>query len=304
MGAHPLMNAKTLVKPPALVPKGISRLLTAEKSAVVNSTMFKKGWSSPSGSEGAKVGNQAVPSTSDTLQKTNEIPKRTSPCVVPKGINFLSFGKAPLDDSVGKKVASLHSNRDSGAKLTLADNLNLQKQASSSPNNDVSIKVGNQTSPSASKTTQPAATPQGMNFLSLGKASVDHSSSKRKVSFPSSCDIGIHGAVLERQTAGDKSQNSSAISLRLPASPLASGQSSGGLASMNYVDAPNSAQKALSLILFASKYESKMKMNQSVSALDVGKEGTSNITRSSQNDMAKASKILDFLSSGGSKTKQ
>ncbi len=74
--------------------------------------------------------------------------------------------------------------------------------------------------------------------------------------------------------------------------------------SASYKDETNSAQKALSLILFASKYESKMKMNQSVSAVDVGKECTSNISRSSQNDMAKASKILDFLSSGGSKTKQ
>lgn len=265
VGAHPHTNVKTLVKPPALIPKGISHLLTAE------------------------------------------IPKRTSPCVVPKGINFLSFGKTPLGDSVSKKVASLHSGRDSGTKLTLADNLNLQKQASSSSNNDVSIKVGNQTTQNLNemlKKTQPAATPQGMNFLSLGKTSVDHSSSKRKVSFPSSCNIGIDGAVLVGQTAGDKSQNSSAISLRLPSSPLASGQSSDGLASVNCEDAPNSAQKALSLILFAAKYESKMKMNRSVSALDVGKEGTSNITRSSQNDLAKASKILDFLSSGGSKTKQ
>jgi hypothetical protein len=98
-----------------------------------------------------------------------------------------------------------------------------------------------------------------------------------------------------------KSQNSSAFSLRLPASSLASGQSSDGLASVKYKDAPNSAQKAHSLILFATKYESKMKMNQSFSALDVDKEGSSDITRSSQNDLAKASKILDFLSSGGSK---
>ncbi|XP_059431918.1 zinc finger CCCH domain-containing protein 7 isoform X2 [Corylus avellana] len=311
VGAHPHTNVKTLVKPPALVPKGISRILTAEKSAAVNSTMLKQGRSSPSGNEGAKVGNQAVPSISDTFQKMDETPKRTSPCVVPKGINFLSFGKGPLDDSVTKKVASLHSNRGSGTKLTLADNLNLQKQASSSPNIDVSIKVGNQTSPSASKTTQnlnempkktqPEGTRQGMNFLSLGNTSVDHSSSKRKASFPSSCDTGIDGAVLEGQTAGVKSQNSSVFSLRLPASPLASGQSSDGLASVKYKDAPNSAQKAHSLILFATKYESKMKMNRSVGALDVGKEGTSNITRSSQNDLAKASKILDFLSSGGSK---
>jgi hypothetical protein len=39
---------------------------------------------------------------------------------------------------------------------------------------------------------------------------------------------------------------------------------------VSYEDATNSAQKALSLILFASKYESKMKTNQSISALDAG----------------------------------
>jgi hypothetical protein len=44
---------------------------------------------------------------------------------------------------------------------------------------------------------------------------------------------------------------------------------------VSYEDATNSAWKALSLILFASKNESKMKMNQFVSTHDAGKVGTS-----------------------------
>nr|POF08223.1 zinc finger ccch domain-containing protein 65 [Quercus suber] len=204
MGAHCHSNVKTLVKPPALAPKGIS-IFTAGKSSVVNSSMLKQGSSSPSRNGGAKVGSKAVPSASDTLQNMNVIPTRTSPSVVPKGINFLSFGKAPLDDAISKQVASLHSNRDSGTKLTMLDHLNLQKHDSLSPNNDVSIKIGNQASQSASKTIQ--------NLNEMG------------------------------QTAPDKSQNTSAISSRLPASPLAS-----------------------------AKYGSEMRLNRSVGALGVSAE--------------------------------
>ena len=215
-------------------------------------------------------------------------------------------------------MASLHSNRDSGTKLTMLDHLNLQKHDSLSPNNDVSIKIGNQASQSASKTTQnlnemvkktqPLNKPQGMNFLSFGKASVDDSSIKMKASFPFSCSAGIDRAILQGQTAPDKSQNTSAISSRLTASPLASGQSSDNSASVNYKDASKSTQKALSLMLSAAKYGSEMRLNRSVGALgvsaEVGKANTRNKSRSSQNDLAKASKILDFLSSGASKTKQ
>ncbi|KAF3960319.1 hypothetical protein CMV_014961 [Castanea mollissima] len=123
-----------------------------------------------------------------------------------------------------------------------------------------------------------------------------------KASFPFSCSTGIDRAILQGQTAPDQSQNTSAISLRLPTSPLASAQSSDNSASVNYKDASKSTQKALSLMLSAAKYGSEMRLNRSVGALsvsaEVGKANTRNISTSSQNDLAKASKILDFLSSG------
>ncbi|KAF5481828.1 hypothetical protein F2P56_002448 [Juglans regia] len=261
-GAHPPTNVKTLVKPSAVAPKRISRLLTAEKSPVVNFSMLTQGSFSPSSNGRAKVGNLAISSASDTFQKMAEIPNRTSLSGVPKGINFLSFGKAPLDDSVGKNMASMHSNGDSASKLTLLDSLNLPKQ---------------------------------------------DSTGQRKAISPSGCDTVIDRAVIEGQAACSKYPNSNSISSRLLASVIASSQSSDTLASVNYKDAPNSARKALSLTQFAAKYGSKMKMNQSVSSLslstEVGKNTNSITIRSSQNDLAKASKILDFLSCEGSKTK-
>ncbi|KAM3712830.1 hypothetical protein ACJW31_01G209500 [Castanea mollissima] len=94
-------------------------VLPASMGAHCHANVKTQGSSSPSRNGGAKVGSKAVPSASDTLQNMNVIPTRTSPSVVPKGIKFLSFGKAPLDDSITKQVASLHSNRDSGTKLTM-----------------------------------------------------------------------------------------------------------------------------------------------------------------------------------------
>ncbi|KAG6723314.1 hypothetical protein I3842_03G202500 [Carya illinoinensis] len=226
-GAHPPTNVKTLVKPSAVAPKRISRLPPAEKSPVVNFSMLTQGSFSPSSNGRAKVGNLAIPSASDTFQKTAEIPNRTSLSGVPKGINFLSFGKAPLDDSVGKNMASMHSNADSASKLTLLDSLNLPKQ---------------------------------------------DSTGQRKAINPSGCNTVIDRAVIEGQAACSKYQNSNSSSSRLLASVIASSQSSDTLASVNYKDAPNSARKALSLTLFAAKYESKVKTNQSVSSLGLSAE--------------------------------
>ncbi|KAK9275691.1 hypothetical protein L1049_022958 [Liquidambar formosana] len=98
------------------------------------------------------------------------------PAQAPKGMNFLSFGKSPSDDS---------------CKL---------EQAGSSQKGD-NVKVGNQMNQGASdavpnlneipKRTTPALAPEGINLLSFGKTSFDYCSSKKQATLPSNRDNGI-----------------------------------------------------------------------------------------------------------------
>lgn len=287
-------------------PKGISKLMFG-KSALDNPSKLNQVGSSPiTGVGGVKVGLPMIRGTPDMAQNSNEITKMTA-AVESKGINFLSFGKAPLKDCFIPKSNTF-------------DDSNKDKQAASSPKKDVGLKIGNQTAQIARDVIPiwgempkrtPTMPPQGINFLSFGKASLDH---------PKDDDVV---SVQERETA-PKLQIPSSKPWKQLSSSLPSDQSVDQLTDEHGKDSPssalkallsntptaaqkahlsnmtNSAQKALkSTLAFAAKYESRIKVDRppDVSA-NFNKESSS-----SQNT-SRGSTILDFLYGNGSKTKQ
>lgn len=304
--------AKSVQNLPALVPKGLSFLSGGKKSMVESSPKT----SSPSLKSNVfvKVGNQIDQCASVTVQSCNEIPRKIPSVVAPKGINFLSFGKAPLDKcSSTMKLKSLAFNQGNGVNLFSSKNFAVHEEACSSSNKDNSVLVGKETLQSVSNMAA-----HGLNKMlqkteptAFQDASADSFRRNQQASLPLSSGSGVHASVQESKIASNKHIELSALQGRLPASPLGSGQSSDQLAHACLKNKPISAQKALmSTLAFATKVESLMKMNQStggafaVSSM-VSKESRDSTTpRGLQIDSEKASKVLDFLSGIGGETKQ
>ncbi|KAJ4708668.1 Zinc finger CCCH domain-containing protein [Melia azedarach] len=267
--------AKPVLKPPALAPKGISCLFVG-KSSVVESSKLKQGSSSPKRNESGKVANQTEQNAYGTVRNLDETSKRS--LAAPEGVNFLSFGNSSLENSSGKKLASLFLNRQNDAKSSQSSTFSVHGAESSA-------KVGNLATQSVSssaeksndmlKKTQSTVTPQRLNFLSNGNALTNKSLSDKHASLPASSghssDLSVHGY---------------------------------------YKSTPNSAQKALmSTLAFAAKIESEMKTNLSAvnngfNSLTRGSGNDGRRSGGSLNDSAKASKIREFLSIVGHETKQ
>lgn len=259
--------ARTLLEQPTVSTKEFSFLSTG-KPSLVHSSMSKQGVSATDRNTGAKAGNLMQQSPSSSILNTRENITTTPPAVTPKGINFLSFGKASPDGSIGKDQN--------------------HHQTSQSVSETV------QNSNAAPKVIQPAQ-PKAADFLSVGKAPLANSSGGNPFNLTSTSDNGNDTRFGEGKSVFDKPQISSAISSRLPPSPLTSSQSSDYTAS-RFKDTVN--QRALcSTLAFAAKYESK-KTNQSI-----GSTFTQVDRETKQNDSGKAFNILDFLSSISSTTK-
>ncbi|KAJ6331051.1 hypothetical protein OIU76_009614 [Salix suchowensis] len=299
---HAALNvAKTAQNLPAPVPKGFSFLSGGKKSMVESSPKP----SSPSLKSNVfiKVGNQIDQCASVTVQNCNEFPRKTPSVVAPKGINFLSFGKAPLDKcSSIMKLKSLAINRGNGVHLFSSKSFTVQEEASSSSNQDNSVLAGKGSQQSVSNVEH------GLNKMlqkTESKAFQDASTHSLRRN-----PQAVHASV-QSKIASNKHIESSATQERLSASPLGSGQSSDQLALGCLKNKPLSTQKALmSTLAFAAKIESIMKMNQSTSGAlavssMVSKQNRDSTTpRGLQIDSEKASKLLEFLSGIGGETKK
>ncbi|KAJ9172278.1 hypothetical protein P3X46_015534 [Hevea brasiliensis] len=257
--------AKSVVNPPVLVPKGIT-FLSAGKSSVAESSHSVPGSSSLTRNEEFKVGNKTDRSASGSIQNSNEIPRGTPAAVPPKGINFLSFGKAPWEFSSVKKLTS-----NNGAKLSLSNNVDLTKQSSSPLHTSNSIQVGKESRQSVSNTppwlnkmlqvSKFAAVPLKSNILSSGESSTDGSRSNSLGSSSSNSASYVDRSVQASAVAPEKP---SAIPPGLSASAHGSGPSADHLEHPWLKNTPKSAQKAfLSTLAFAAKVESEMKIKQS-----------------------------------------
>ncbi|XWS26677.1 hypothetical protein CRYUN_Cryun26dG0051000 [Craigia yunnanensis] len=202
----------------------------ASKPSLAESSKFSLGSSSMKMNESGRLWIQANQSESGTIQNVNDSPKRKLE-VVPRGINFLSFGKSSLEDSTSKVSTAL--NRGDGYKQHATENKGDRGQLSN--------QTTQCTLSTDQKRTHPAAQlPLGINLISLGKPG--NSGSNAQASLPSSSDNVNNGLLQKSNYAADKQDNSSAISYKLPVSPQTSGQFSEWLAHKN---TPNSAQKAL-----------------------------------------------------------
>ncbi|XP_038711133.1 zinc finger CCCH domain-containing protein 65 isoform X3 [Tripterygium wilfordii] len=243
---------------PQQTPKGI-RFLAVGKSSTSGSNELRQGSSSPMNNEGVKARNATAISASGTAHNLNEFPKRNSPTVPPKGINFLSFGKSLLEDSGARKLANLTLNSNESVQSSSSNNVGAHKQACSSPCLVDSVNKGSLTNPTTSnmiqklnamlKKTQPAAAPQRPPFPSFDHYSLD---------------------VFKR-----KEQGSSSNPWKMPATPPTSGPSVDYLPHVSFKETPNSSQKALmSTLAFVAKFESDMKIDRSsFGALEVGNGG-------------------------------
>ncbi|RVX05406.1 hypothetical protein CK203_013645 [Vitis vinifera] len=274
--------AEIVLKPPEQASRGINSL-SFGKSPMDYSGKLKQIGSSPTMDEGVEVDKQK---NQGEVQNMNEKAKRTPVTVPPRGINFLSFGKAPLNDSSVKELAGSPSNREDGNKILPLGDSNKYKQVGSSSARDGNINVSSQLNQSATETIhklnemsngrQPAAAPPGINFLSFGKAPLDDLSSKRQSKSPSQSNNVIEIPIQERQRASSGFQNSSAVPWGLPASPITS--VSDQLVHGHNKDTSSSAQKALlSTLAFAAKYESALKIDRSIVAPSVSMEANKEI---------------------------
>ncbi|KAK9208839.1 hypothetical protein WN944_001200 [Citrus x changshan-huyou] len=265
--------AKSILKLPALAPKGISYLFLG-KSSFLEASNLGQGISSPKKSDSSKFANQTAQIASDSVQTRDETPRRIP--VATKGVNFLSFGNRSLEDSSGKKLANLFLNRENGAKTSLSNNFGLHEKSSSSSCGENDAEVGNATTQIFSnsvqksndmpKKTQPAITPRGLNFLSTGKALANNTISNNQARLRSSAGDVINRSLEESPNAPNMSQNSSANPWSLPGSSFTLGHSLDHSAQGYYRSTSNSAQRALE---FATKIEPKVKINQSTAGTAV-----------------------------------
>ncbi|XP_050210058.1 uncharacterized protein LOC126660537 [Mercurialis annua] len=289
-----------------VVPKGISFLSTG-KSSVAEPTHSTPSSSYIPASERFKTANQMDQRASGATNNSNEIPKTTPAPAMPKGINFLSFGKASSEVSSTRKLSN-------GPKSSLSSSLDGQKQSSLIKSNDT--QADKETSRSMLNSTpwlhgllqktEFSASPLKSNKLSFG-GSIENA----KNNVPSSSTKLVDGAYQASEISPLKHQNMKTISQGQSASPLGSGRSAEYLSQLCSKNTPNSSQKALlSTLAFAAKVESQMKMKQSTTGTpaitnSAHKETKdSNTSGSSQTNSANATKILNFLSSVSDKMKQ
>ncbi|XP_074339916.1 uncharacterized protein LOC141677760 isoform X2 [Apium graveolens] len=310
----------TTLKPAGQAPKGIS-FLSQRNVPVGNTSKHVQGALSAKADNGAKVDQPTISSASNGVESLNKSTLRTP--VVPRGINFLSFGKAHSESfSTIKSSFSLVSNGKIG-KLPLSDP-NKGEQAGSSSKTILGGKVDSQTGHGASSIVQnnngtenrtPAMAPRGLGFLSVGNL-LDGSSNKKQAGSNLNEITGVPSTVKNNECVSNKLQTSNPVLPPVSSSPLPHDHFLGKLKDVQnksssssfqgslFSNTPSSVQRAFqSTLALAAKFESKAKNAHSsdspVTRADLSKEDNS-----SQNKFTKSSTILDFLYSASSKTKQ
>ncbi|KAL6974555.1 hypothetical protein U1Q18_028740 [Sarracenia purpurea var. burkii] len=319
-------GAEAILRPALQTPKGISKLMFG-KSSLGNPSKLNQASPYPKADGGVKIGLPISHDTPYMAQNLNEISKITAE---PKGIHFLSFGKAPLHDSSSKDPFSLPFWRDRISQKSSLGGSSKDKQAALSPKDGDIVQFGNQTGQSTTTDMvhsseiperTPAVAPRGINFLSFGKTPLGESSTMKVATSPFN---GVGSSVQETVSAS-KLQIPSAKPWRMLSSSLHPDQSLDRLENEHLKDKSSSALKALlfntanlahqegpllsnmpesakktlqSTLAFAANYESRIKMDAHST---VGAD--SNKQSSSSKNTSRGSTILDFLYSDTSKSK-
>ncbi|XP_058213648.1 zinc finger CCCH domain-containing protein 65 [Rhododendron vialii] len=282
-------NRRTTVIPE---PKGIN-FLCFGKAPLHDSSSNK-----PSGVQKSTVGDSSTEKQSvlysqndDGLKVGNQSQGTRTPTVGPRGINFLSFGKAPLDYSCNTKLASVPSIGNNSGVLS-----SVQESGSASNGRNNVVLSSVQERESASKLQIPGAEPWRV-LSSPSPVQERENGSKLKIAGAKPWKMlssSLHSAISMGQTADEHGKDTPNSSLKALFSNTPNSAQKGNVSNM-----PNSAQKSLqSMLAFAAKYESGIKMDTPTVSADSG------MASSSSQSTSRGSTILDFLNGGGSKTKQ
>ncbi|XVF88774.1 hypothetical protein PTKIN_Ptkin19aG0078600 [Pterospermum kingtungense] len=302
---------------------------SASKPSLAESSKFNLGSSSLKMNQSSRHWFQANQSESGTIQNVNDSPKRR-PEVVPRGINFLSFGKSSLEGNKGQlshqttqSTLSTDQKRANPAQLPLGTNLiSLGKPGNSGSNALASLlsnldNVNNGSLLNSNHAADKQHNSSAISYKLPVTSQTSGQSSERSAhkNTPNSAQEALVStlavakmldkgkSVHESQSLSDKQYNSNANPWKMPASSFSTGQFS---EKMTHKSSPNSAQKALmSTLAFAAKFESGMKKSQSSVVTGVNSQlKDSRSGEGSKNDLSKTSKLLDILLSVGSKINQ
>ncbi|XP_028774206.1 uncharacterized protein LOC114731235 isoform X3 [Neltuma alba] len=241
----------TVKKPPTMAPKGISFINFSKSSSP------KQGMVTPDKGNSVQIGTRSNQSASGTA--LNSMNPGKTPVGVPKGINFLSFGKGRISDF--KSTVCSFLNKESGIKLCQKGSLGTPEQASLEKDDGSKIGIGLQTAVCSNETLKENQCVAGKMDLGFqGKASIHRYSNGVQFSSTSHHDHSLSRSVQEG-TKAYTPQTSTLTSSMFPTSPFISGQSSERLAPGHHKHVYNSAQRALlSTLSFAAEHESNIKL--------------------------------------------
>lgn len=268
--------AQHLQKPAVQVPKGISFFSSPQLSPGV--TGKHEQTAQPLKEvNGVKIGHK-INSSLGSGPKSNDSMMRV-PLRTPKGINFLSFGKAhPLESG---------SNKDQGISESSLSEPNESTLRRSPPRYDGGAKTENQSGQSslesetnkckAADMISPAPRPQGMKFLAFGEIPRDNTNAVGQAGLVCCNTNSGLPLVQERENVLDGLKFTNEMPNRLASSPNPFCQSSNQCGPRNAVgisssqkisllsNTPNSVQKALqSTLAFAAKFDSQIKLDQAI----------------------------------------
>ncbi|CAA3013335.1 zinc finger CCCH domain-containing 65 isoform X4 [Olea europaea subsp. europaea] len=268
----------------APAPKGVNFLFHA-KSLLGDSSKHKQAGLSLKADVGNNVVSDTMFEVSGNIQKPKEISK-IAPPRKPAGINFLSFGKVPSDDSNGKKFSRLFSSENNEIETLSLDDSTKAKQACFSQKSCDDVKVDSQTSDSTvdlvqnmkenAKRTSTVAAPWGTNFLAFDKSPLDDSRIKNQAGLRPSDDSILLPFVREKEVTPDRHQ----ILSKMPSNPFglsidpSAAECSPSISSSSKTsflsNTPSSVQKTVqSTLAFAAKFEPEIKLSRSIGSLDV-----------------------------------
>lgn len=265
-----------LQKPIMQVPKGISLFSPFGSSPGNNSKHDQATQHLKRGDNGVKVCLKTTSSSLDSGQKSNDMTKKTPPTVKPKGINFLSFGKAPQLDSGNKKDHSASESFSRELTESASSKSSQENGAGKSENpSRRSFSEPESTKTKAQSSILSASKPQGIKFFSFAEVPVDNSRATGHGSLLCCNEkVGLP-LVHERENALDRFTSSNGMPSRstpfsnpfCQSSYQTDPRNAVGTSSSQKIsllsNTASSVQKALqSTLALAAKFDSNIKLNQ------------------------------------------
>lgn len=252
-------------------PGGVSFLLN-RAVPLGDSNKEKQDGSSANITDGFSAGCKGTVNVPGGINELNGMSEVVAPRK-PQGINFLSFGQPPSDDSSNKILSNLLSNFNDGMGKSVIDDKGKGKltcslaQGAGHPNanrqmNESAISLVSNVTEKANGT--PLTVPQNVKFLSFNRSPLDVSTSKESANLDSSKGETASSFVEDRQNTG-KLQDSPSFGGPLHHSTGGwSANLSSSFKTSLFSNTPSSVQKAVqSTLAFAAQLEPDIKVRSS-----------------------------------------